>query len=128
LENLVPAPANRAAGVPAGQESRRVGFILSELIGVSPRPFGRLRLEGLAGLGVVSHTDREYYPQSLQGSPTGKYYALDFESPETGFVAGLDAEVAVVRGLTVVPSVRHYWFDDDLSSTSVGIGAAWRFP
>ena len=48
--------------------------------------------------------------------------------PKSGWWSGRDAEVAVTRGLVVVPSIRYHRVDDGLSSTSFGIGAAWRFP
>lgn len=138
LQNVVPA-SDRAAGMSRGIESRRVSYVFSELVGVHLSPWGRLRIEFLGGLGVQGEEHRDYYDawretgQGTMNDPhrseriPGKYYVLNFESPEIGLVLGLGAEVAVVRGLAVVPMLRYNRIGAPGSSIAYGLGAHWRF-
>lgn len=138
LQNIVPA-SDRTAGWSRGIESRRVSYVFSELVGVHPPPWGRVRVEFLGGLGVQGQEKRDYYdayqttgrgtmsdPGRSERIP-GKYYVLNFESPEVGLVLGFDAEVAVVRGLAVVPMLRYNRMGDPAPSIAYGVGAHWRF-
>lgn len=140
LQNLVPAPAsNRTAGRSYGIERGRVSYVFSQLVGVQPPPWGRLRVEFIGGLGVQGKEDFDYYdayrttgqgtmsdPSRIERIP-GKYYVLNFQIGELGLVLGLDAEVAVVRGLAVVPMLRYNRTGNPEPSISYGIGAHWRF-
>lgn len=140
LQNLVPAPAsNRTAGRSYGIESRRVSYVFSELVGVQPPPWGRLRVEFVGGLGVQGKEDFDYYdayrttgqgtmsdPSNIERIP-GKYSVLNFQIGELGLVLGLDAEVAVVRGLAVVPMLRYNRMGDPGPSMAFGVGVHWRF-
>lgn len=131
LAHVVPAP-NRRAGMPYGIERRRVNYAFANLLGVHPRPWGRLRLEVLAGLGIQAQLDWNYYEASGQSEPgansqTASYYVLEFQTPEFGIVLGVDGEVAIARGISVGPSLRYYRMGDPGPSTSVGLSAARRF-
>lgn len=138
LQNLVPTsdgPAGRSRGI----ESRKISYAFSELVGVHPSPWGRVRVELVGGLGVQGEENRIYFDayqktgQGTMSDPTryermpGKYYVLNFETPEAGLVLGLDAEIAVVRGLAVVPTVRYNRMGDAGPSIAYGVGAHWRF-
>lgn len=135
LQNLVPA-SGRTAGRSPGLERRRVSYVFSELVGVHPSPWGRLRIEFLAGLGAQGSEDWGYYEafqRTGQGTMNerieripGKYIVLNSQTGETGLVLGLDADVAVVRGLAVVPMLRYNRMGDR-SSMAFGVGAHWRF-
>jgi hypothetical protein len=57
----------------------------------------------------------------------GKYYVTTNKTAEIGLVLGLDAEVAVVRGLAVVPMLRYNRIGDTEPSITYGVGAHWRF-
>lgn len=129
LQNLMSAPPNRGAGMRQGIESRRVKFVFSEFLGFHPPPWGRVRVEALAGLGVQAQETRDYFPQrdAKTGVLTGKHYVLNFETPKNGIVLGVNAEVAVVRGLSIVPTFRYNRMGDPGPSTAVGVGAHWRF-
>jgi hypothetical protein len=122
LMNVVPA-ANRSAGWERGIAGRRVRWVFSELVGVQPPPIGRLRFELLGGLGVQAQEDRNYY----DAFPPGKYKVLNFESPESGFVLGVDAEIAAAPNLVVVPMFRYNQMGDPGPSLVYGVGAHWRF-
>lgn len=138
LQNLVPTSGG-PAGRPRGIESRQVSYVFSELVGVHPSPWGRVRVEFVGGLGVQGQEDRDYFDAyrrtglGTRDDPTldepipGKYYVLTFVSPEMGLVLGLDAEVAVVRGLAVVPTVRYNRMGDPGPSMAFGVGVHWRF-
>ena len=138
LQNLVPS-ASRVAGQRRGLESRQVAFMFSELVGIRPPPWGRLRLEFLTGAGVRGQKNRDYYDAyRTVGSGTrddparteaiaGKYSILDFESSEIGFVFGADAEVAMGKGLVLVPMVRYNRMGNPGATFSYGLGANWLF-
>lgn len=138
LSSVVPA-TSRVAGRSYGIESRRVSLAFSELVGVHPPPIGRVRLEFLAGVGTRRQEDRDYYdayrdvgrgtladPSRVERLP-GKYYILNFESSQTGIIYGLDAEVATVGGLLVVPTIRYTRTANPGPSIAYGVGAHWRF-
>jgi hypothetical protein len=126
LNNVIPA-ASRTAGFSAGIEQRTVSFAFTQLAGVQVGVWNRVRLEALGGIGLQAVEKRDYYPAFGQGGPIpGRYYILDFESPEGGVVGGLDAEIVIGAGLSLVPSVRYYAFGDPGGSFSYGIGAHWR--
>ena len=103
--------------------------VFSELIGVAPWPWGRVRVEFLGGLGVEREETRDYYEAFDASSKqvAGKYYVLNFESRALGLVLGMDAEISVARGLGVVPTVRWSMMGDPAGTTSYGIGVHWRF-
>lgn len=122
IQNVVP-PSSRRAGPQRGIEDRRVSYVFSQLVGLHPRPWGRLRLEFLAGLGVQAQENRNYYDADLPG----KFHVLDFESPEMGPVTGVDAEIAIARHFVVVPMVRYNVMGDPGPSMTYGLGAHWRF-
>jgi hypothetical protein len=138
LENVVPA-TTRTASWSRGVASRRVTFTFSELIGVHPPPIGRIRFELLAGLGVQGQEKRDYYDafqasgrdtidDPLRVTPLpGRYYVLDFESPEVGFVYGIDAAIALSSGLSAVPTLRYHQWDDPAPMFAYGVGIQWRF-
>jgi hypothetical protein len=138
IQNEVPA-TSRAAGWPRGIASRRVRYVFSELIGIAPNPWGRVRIEFTGGWSVLAREDRDYYdayrdtgsgtatdPSRSEPIP-GKYYVLDFESPSHGLVLGAEAEVAVARGLSVAPMVRYTRFDEPGPAVRAGVGVHWRF-
>lgn len=131
LRNVVET-SNRIAGRRHGIESRRVTYVFSELIGFHPLPWGRVRLELLGGLGVQGEEERGYYdayrkfPGGRDEPIPGKYQVLNFGSPEVGLVVGLDVDVALVRGLSVVPTFRYRAMGESASLT-YGVGAQWRF-
>jgi hypothetical protein len=134
-QNLIVA-TTRAAGLPRGIESRRISYAFSELVGVRPSSWGRLSVEFVAGLGVQGLEKRNYYDayrETGQGTARrieqvpGKFYVLNFETPEVGLVLGLDAEIAIVRGLAVVPTLRYNRMGDPGPSIAYGVGAQWRF-
>ena len=127
LDNVVPA-TSRVAGPRAGIERREISYTFSQLAGVQVGQWDRVRVEALAGLGVQGYTKRDYFPAYDQpGTPIpGKFYVLDFESPEGGFLFGVDAEIAVAAGFAVVPAFRYYTFGDPGPAYSLGVGAHWR--
>jgi hypothetical protein len=57
----------------------------------------------------------------------GRYYVLDFESPEVGFVYGIDAAIALSSGLSAVPTLRYHQWDDPAPMFAYGVGIQWRF-
>ena len=130
--NVVDAQV-RLAGHSRGIERRYVSYVLSELVGFHPRPWGRLRVALLAGAAVRTGEKRDYYDahQPVGSGRTfalpGKYYVLNFESPEFGLVLGVDAEFALSPRIGIVPSIRHYRWDDPGGQFSFAIGGQWRF-
>ena len=127
VENEVPAEA-RIAGLTRGLYSRQTPAALTHLLGVVLPDAGRVRVELLGGLEVQQHRDRDYYDaySSTGNRIAGKYYVLDFESPEIGLVFGADAAVSLSRNLSIVPAIRFTQISNR-SSTGVGLGAHWRF-
>jgi hypothetical protein len=107
--------------------------VFTELVGVRLVEAGRVRLDLLGGLGVQGEEERAYYDaygQLVGGRREpipGKYYVLDFGSPEVGAVFGIDAEVTIVGGLSVVPTVRYRAMGQDSATFTYGAGAHWRF-
>ncbi len=132
LRNVV-QPFTRVAGRTHGIESRRVSYVFTELVGFHPAPRGRVRVEVLGGIGVQGEEERAYYDAHRQladgrtETMPGKYYVLDFGSPEVGLVVGIDAEIAVAGGLRLVPTVRYHAMEPSSASLTYGIGAHWRF-
>ena len=132
LNNIVVANSRRA-GWSHGVESLRVDYILSELVGVGFEPWTRVRVELLGGLGVQGEEERSYYDAytSAVGGASepipGKYYVLEFVSPQIGAVVGIDAEVTIVGGLSVVPTLRYHAMGSPSASIAFGAGAHWRF-
>jgi hypothetical protein len=132
LRNLV-AASSRSAGWSRGIESRRVKWTFSELAGVSLRPWGRVRVELLGGFGIQARENRDYYDawtDRTAGTSErlfGKYYVLNFESPEVGLVLGADAEVALARRLSVVPTLRYHRVGNPGPTLSYGAGLQMRF-
>lgn len=122
IQNLVPA-TSRWAGRAEWIQSRRVSYVFSQLIGVHPRPWGRLRLELLGGVGVQAQENRNYYETDVPGT----YHVLDFESPEIGFVGGADVEIALTRHVVLVPMFRYNQMGDPGASLTYGGGVHWRF-
>jgi hypothetical protein len=138
LQNVVPA-ASRAAGWSRGIESRQVRWYLSELVGIHPPTWGRVRLELLGGLSVQARVAKDYYdawvdsgtgtasdPRRSTALP-GKYYILDFESPEVGMTLGLGADIAAARNVSVVPILRYQMVGDPAATVSYGAGLLVRF-
>ena len=127
VENEVPA-ASRIAGFTRGLYSRRTPAALTHLLGIVLPEAGRVRVELLGGLEVQQHRDRDYYDaySSSGNRIAGKYYVLDFESPEIGLVFGADAAVSLLRNLSIVPAIRFTQMSNR-SSTAIGLGAHWRF-
>ena len=133
VQNVIDA-TSRVAGRSHGIESRRVSYVLSELVGIHPAPWGRIRVEFLAGLAVRGQENRDFYDahratddRGRTEPVPGKYYVLDFETPEIGVVLGADVELKVMRHVIVVPTVRYYHMDDPAPSIGFGIGARLRF-
>ena len=127
VENEVPA-ASRIAGFTRGLYSRQTPAALTHLLGVVLPDAGRVRVELLGGLEVQQHRDLDYYDaySSSGNRIAGKYYVLDFESPEIGLVFGADAAVSLLRNLSIVPAIRFTQMSNR-SSTAIGLGAHWRF-
>jgi hypothetical protein len=138
LQNLVPA-SSRSAGWSRGIESRRLTFVYSELVGVHPPAWSRVRVELLAGITIIGRERSDYYdayadygrgtiddPHGAVRIP-GKYYVLNFESPGAGFVYGADAQIAVKSGLELVPTVRYHHVSDPGPLLAYGVAARWRF-
>ena len=127
VENEVPA-ASRIAGFTRGLYSRQTPAALTHLLGLVLPDAGRVRVELLGGLEVQQHRDRDYYDaySSTGHRIAGKYYVLDFESPEIGLVFGADAAVSLLRNLSIVPAIR-FTQVSNRSSTAIGLGAHWRF-
>lgn len=127
VENEVSAEA-RIAGFTRGLYSRQTPAALTHLLGVVLPDAGRVRVELLGGLEVQQHRDRDYYDaySSTGNRLAGKYYVLDFESPEIGLVFGADAAVSLLGNLSIVPAVRFTQMSNR-SSTAIGLGAHWRF-
>jgi hypothetical protein len=132
LGNLV-EPLLRIAGRSYGLESRRVSYMFSQLIGVRPPSWRALQIELLGGIGIQGQEERAYYDahRPLDGGGSeqlaGKYYVLNFESPEVGFVGGVDASVALTPRLSVVPAIRYNALSGSAASVTYGVGAHWRF-
>jgi hypothetical protein len=125
--NVVPATA-RIAGWSRGIVSREPRFSFATLIGVQPRPFGRVRLELLGGVETVAVRRIDYYDAwTREARIPGKYMALDFEVPDVGWVTGVDAEIAVARGFRIVPRFRYHAGTDPGPSTVFGLATTWRF-
>lgn len=109
------------------------------MAGVQFPEWGRVRLGVLGGIGVQASSTRSYYdaweavgagtresPRQYNRLP-GKYYVLGFESPDVGPIFGADAQIAVIRGLTVVPMVRYHRLRDPGPTMTVGTGVQWTF-
>jgi hypothetical protein len=138
LVNLVPA-TSRVAGWSRGIESRRITFVFSELVGVHAPLFSRVRLGFLAGLTLLGQEKRDYfdaYQDSGQGTIDdprrhtplpGKYYVLDFESPEVGLVYGVDAGIALTSRFSAVPTLRYCRIDDPGPIVAYGVDIHWNF-
>ena len=133
LQNVIEA-TSRVAGRSHGIDSRRVSYMFSELVGIHPAPWGRMRVEFLAGLAVRGQENRDFYDahratddRGRTEPVPGKYYVLDFETPEIGVVLGADVEFKVMRHVIVVPTVRYYHMGDPAPSIAFGIGARLRF-
>ncbi|MDO8678502.1 MAG: hypothetical protein Q7R30_08060 [Acidobacteriota bacterium] len=136
LDNLVPS-CRCAAGVSHGIASRDVRYSLTQLVGVHPDPWGRLRVEFVGGLGILAQEARDYYDAYGLSEPgaqrqrlvriPGKYYVLNFQSPRAGAVIGVNAEIAVTRHISAVPMVRYNWYGDPGPSLVYGVGAHVRF-
>jgi hypothetical protein len=122
IRNVVPA-ATRSAGRLEFIEDRRVTYVFSQLVGVHPRPWGRVRIEFLAGIGVQGQENRNYYEAPVPGT----YHILDFKTPEVGLLFGVDAEIAVARRFVIVPMLRYNHMGDPGPSFTYGAGAHWRF-
>jgi hypothetical protein len=127
VENEIPA-ASRIAGFTRGLYSRQSPAALTHLLGVVLPAAGRVRVELLGGLEMQQQRDRDYYDaySSTGNRIAGKYYLLDFESPEIGLVFGADAEVSLLRNVAIVPAIRFTQMSNR-STTGVGVGAHWRF-
>jgi hypothetical protein len=127
VENEVPA-TSRIAGLTRGLYSRQTPATLTHLLGLVLPDAGRVRIELLGGLEVQQHRDRDYY-DAYTGTGNriaGKYYVLDFESPEIGLAFGADAAVSLSRNLAIVPAIRFTQMSNR-ASTAIGLGAHWRF-
>ena len=122
LSNVVP-PTSRRAGWSRGIERTRTSAVFSEMIGIHPRSWGRLRLELLGGIAVHANETFSYY----NADDPGKYMVLNFAAPDLGAVFGGNAQVAVTRHLAVVPMVRYYTRNDPGPSLSYAVGALYRF-
>ena len=138
LENIVPA-TTRMAGWSRGIESKHVSYTFSELVGFQFPGWGPVRVGLLGGVGLQSAVTRSYYdawqqtgigtrenPARVVQLP-GKYYVLNFESPDPGVVLGIDAEIAIARGLVAVPMVRYHRVGDPGPSLKAGTAVQWKF-
>ena len=138
LANIVPATA-RVAGWTRGVERSHVRSVFSELFGAH-LPFGdRVQVELLAGIAVQASEAFEYYDahetdgQGTSEDPSrttavpGKYYLLNFASPDVGAAFGASVEIVVARRVALVPMVRYYRGRDPGPSVSYAVGALYRF-
>ena len=121
LANLVPAQS-RAAGWARGVERSNLRWIFSELIGVHPPPWGRVRLELVGGLAVQASETFSYYD-----AEPGRYKVLNFAAPDLGAVVGGNVEMTVARHVVLVPMIRYYSGSDPGPSITYAIGALYRF-
>jgi hypothetical protein len=97
--------------------------VFSEMIGVHPWIWGRLRLELLGGIAVHANETFSYY----DADDPGKYMVLNFAAPDLGAVFGGNAQIAVTRHLAAVPMVRYHTRYDPGPSLSYAVGALYRF-
>ena len=131
VSNIIPA-TTRVAGRSFGLESRRIPYIFTELVGFHAAPIGRLQIEILGGVSVQGQEERGYFDAyrvdagGRTQSVPGKYHVLDFASPETALVIGLDADVAITGRFSVIPTIRYHAAGDS-SAVTFGAGAHWRF-
>jgi hypothetical protein len=122
LSNVVPATSRRA-GRSRGIERTRATAVFSEMIGIHPRAWGRVRLELLGGIAVHANETFSYYDADV----AGKYIVLNFAAPDLGAVLGGNAEIAVARHFAIVPMVRYYTRNNPGPSLSYAVGALYRF-
>jgi hypothetical protein len=121
LANVVP-DTSRRAGWSRGIERTRTNAVFSELIGIHPRPWGRVRLALLGGIAVHANETFSYYD-----ADPGKYKVLNFAAPDLAAVFGGNAEIALARHVAVVPMVRYYRGHDPGPALSYAVGALYRF-
>lgn len=135
LQNVVPEESqtqSRSYGI----ESREIRYQAAALMGLTPRPWGRVRVGVLAGVGVQSGVSRDYYDAVRWSGPLtdrrverlpGRYSVHDVGTATMGWVVGLDTEIAVAKRLSLVPKVRVNAFGRAGASVGLGAGAHWRF-
>lgn len=122
----------RVAGRSHGVESRRVDYVLTQLAGFRVAPVRGVSIEFLAGVGVQGEEERAYYdahrglPDGRTVPMPGKYYVLDFATPEAGLVLGVEAEVGISGGVSLIPTLRYHAFENSSASVAVGAGIHWR--
>jgi hypothetical protein len=121
LANVVPDPS-RVAGWSRGIEQVRYNAVFSEMIGIHPWTWNRVRMELLGGIAVHAKETFSYYDAG-----PGKFKVLNFASPDVGAVFGGNAVIAVARHVAVVPMVRYYTRNDPGPSVSYAVGALYRF-
>jgi hypothetical protein len=138
LANLVPA-TTRVAGRTRGVERSHVTSVFSELIGVH-LPFGRHMQVGLlGGIAVQASETFSYYDAHVSGGEgtsedpmwtsavPGKFYLLNFASPDVGAVFGGSVDIFLSRQVAIVPMIRYYRGRDPGPAVSYAVGALYRF-
>ncbi|HJU43942.1 MAG TPA: hypothetical protein VJ691_14040 [Vicinamibacterales bacterium] len=121
LANVMPA-TSRSAGWSRGIEQIRSSWMFSEMIGIHPWTWSRVRMELLGGVAIHAQEKFSYYDAT-----PGTYKVLNFASPDLGAVFGANAEIAVARHLAVVPMVRYYTRLEPGPSMSYAVGALYRY-
>jgi hypothetical protein len=122
LSNVVPATSRRASWS-RGIERTLTTAVFSEMIGIHPRNWGRVRLELLGGIAVHANETFSYY----DADEPRKYMVLNFAAPDLGAVFGGNAQISVTRHFAVVPMVRYYTRNNPGPSLSYSVGALYRF-
>ena len=119
--NVVPA-TSRSAGWSRGVEHIRSQWMFSEMIGIHPWTWSRVRMEFLGGVAVQAKETFSYYDAG-----PGTYKVLNFASPDLSALVGANAEITVVRHLAVVPMIRYYAGHSPSPSMTYAVSARYRF-
>lgn len=138
LANVVP-PTARVAGWSRGVARSTVTSVFSELIGVQMPLGDRVKVGLLAGIAVQASETFTYYDAHVtsgQGTADdpmrstavpGKFYLLNFASPDVGAVFGASADIVVARRVAIVPMIRYYRGGDPGPSVNHAVGVVYRF-
>lgn len=97
------------------RHSVRIPYHVAGLVGVHPPAWGRVQLGFLGGLSLAAKEATDISPRQ----PTLRQH----RSPDGGLIVGVDAEVAVLSRLAIVPQVRV----DPTFGVRSGVGLSWRF-